>query len=265
MTPWQIAQQIRFLLSAATWPDAGGVVVFGRVVIVTTAFKALFANFRSPSLAIRPSSATTDPEETGLIVQQFELLLAVAVHGDPEGQSAVIGHGRTVGQTGSQGRGLLEVEEEIKRTIKRLGDSQGVRIVLASGSEGGGVVTDEDKPFAVTRSYNVDTHCTTDRYYHPPQNLVATAGGGSITLTWTLPPTRFDTRRMIVRRSSGSTAPATAVTGTDIPVASLAATVVDSPGAGTWSYAIFMAYDESGSGTDERYSEQETGTTRTAT
>lgn len=264
MDPWQAARQIRWILANATWPDAGGTTVFGSVVVVTSAFAGMFANFRSPSLAVRPGSCSEDPEDPGLLTQQIELLLCVAVHGDPVGQNAVIGGNRTAGQVRSEGRGLLEVEEEVRRQAKKLGDNDGLRIVAGETSDGPGLVTEEKMPFAVTRSYTIDVHCTSARYYHAPKNLVATGGAGIVTLSWTLPPTRFDTRRVVVRRATGATPPASATAGTDVPVATLATGVVDSVAAGTYSYAVFMAYDESGSSTDERFSEQETGTTRSS-
>ena len=257
MNPWQVARQMKFKLAAATWPT-GGSAVFSQVAVVSAAFDSLF-EYRTPWCAIKPSGSPVDAEEPDLVAEGFEVLIAVAIHGDAVGQNATIGANRTGGQSVSEGRGLLEVEEESKRVIRQMADADGVHMVLSSSSDAGGDVNEQKEPMAVRRTYNVTAHCTTQRYYHPPRCLVI-AGG---VLTWALPPTRFDTRRMVVRRASGATPPATATSGTDVPVAALATTVTDNPGAGTWSYAIFMAYDETGSGTDERFSEQEVGTTRT--
>ena len=46
MNPWQAARQIRWLLAAATWPDAGGQLVFSQVAVMGAAFRGLCAEFR---------------------------------------------------------------------------------------------------------------------------------------------------------------------------------------------------------------------------
>jgi hypothetical protein len=64
---------------------------------------------------------------------------------------------------------------------------------------------------------------------------------------------RFDRRQMVLRR--GATLPASATAGTGVTLSGdLATSVVDTPGAGTWYYALFAAYDEYGSASNERYS-----------
>ena len=80
------------------------------------------------------------------------------------------------------------------------------------------------------------------------------------TFSWTVPPDRYDFRRYKVLRVSGSTpttdpedAAATEVTVTGGSTRTTSS-VTDDPGAGTWSYSIFVVYDEFGSGTDERFS-----------
>lgn len=77
---------------------------------------------------------------------------------------------------------------------------------------------------------------------------------------WTIPPDRYDFRRYKVLRVAGSTATtdpndpaATEVTVTG-GTTRTTASVNDDPGSGTWSYSLFVAYDEYGSGTDERFS-----------
>jgi hypothetical protein len=266
VNPWQIAKQLRFKLAARTWSDVGGLTVFGSVVVTTGDIPAVLGNFRSPSCAIKIGSATADPEQQKLITQTFDVLIAVALHGDPVGQAALVGHGRTLGQTASQGRGILEVEKELKAVVFSMTDQDGVRMILSTTTDAGVVAADADKPFAVGRIYSLEAKCCTDEYYHPPKRLVATGGAGSVTLSWALPPTRFDTLRVVLRRAAGATAPTSATAGTGVTLSGpLATTVVDTVAAGAYSYAIFMAYDETGNGNAERYSEQEVGTTRTAT
>lgn len=90
----------------------------------------------------------------------------------------------------------------------------------------------------------------------PTATVAPTAG---VKLTWTPAPDRYDFRRYVCRRASGSTAPTSATGGTGVTITNetvrTTSYLTDNPGNGTWSYSLFVAYDETGSGSDERYSE----------
>ncbi len=81
--------------------------------------------------------------------------------------------------------------------------------------------------------------------------------GGTVNLSWALPATRFDTRRVMLRRESGAViGDFTPTTGTEVTLSGdLATSEADVPGAGTFTYALFFVYDEFGTSTDERFSE----------
>jgi hypothetical protein len=69
-------------------------------------------------------------------------------------------------------------------------------------------------------------------------------GGGSTVLTWNLPPARYDRNALILRRAAGTTPPASTTAGTGIAVGALVTTLLNTPGVGTFSYSLFMGYDE---------------------
>lgn len=79
-------------------------------------------------------------------------------------------------------------------------------------------------------------------YYAPATGFAAVdSGGGAAALSWTNPSGAV---AMVVRRASGATAPATVEDGTGVTLSgALAESVSDSPGAGTWSYAVFAGHD----------------------
>ena len=65
----------------------------------------------------------------------------------------------------------------------------------------------------MAKLYNMVIDCTDEPYYHPPIRLLAVdAGGGDVTLTWQDPPTRFDSRALIIRRAAGAVPPRAALT-----------------------------------------------------
>jgi hypothetical protein len=75
--------------------------------------------------------------------------------------------------------------------------------------------------------------------------LAQPLGGGQVRLTWALPPNRYDLRQVVLRRKAGATAPVDQNDGTGIALPSLLPTTfTDTPGAGTWTYALFAGYNE---------------------
>lgn len=272
MNPQQFARQMRYLLLSDTWADSPGEVVFGAPaansregggVVVTAgpseeAIKGM--GLRPPFCLIYVDDVEADPEEPGLLLQTFGVVLVAAVEGDPFGERVLMGGPKaSVGQ--SYGRGILEVEAKVRARIGKLTGADGARAVLAyTGSSS--VERVGSKAFAARR-YLVRAWCTSEPHYDAPVHLVATGGSGQVALTWTLPPARFDRLSVILRRASGSTAPTSATDGTGVTLSGATATsVTDTVAAGTYSYALFESYDETGSGSAERYSSQVLGSYR---
>lgn len=263
---------MRYLLLSDTWADTPTEVVFGQPaansregggVVVTAgpseeALKGM--GLRPPFCLIYVDDVEADGEEPGLILQTFGVVLVAAVEGDPFGERVLMGGPRlTVGQ--SYGRGILEVEAKVRAKIGKLTGADGTRAVLQyTGSAS--VERVGSKAFAARR-YNVKAWCTSEPHYDAPVHLVATGGSGQVSLSWTLPPARFDRLSVILRRATGATAPTSATTGTGVTLASATATsVTDTVAAGTYSYSVWESYDETGSGTAERYSSQVLGSYR---
>ena len=267
----QVLKQVRYLLRSRQWEGTGEIVFAEDSVHVTTAPEDhALASMISPIALIRPLEETSDPkhdEEPDYLVGTFALKLITVTPGDAAiGENALIGANRTAGASSSKGRGLLEIEEEVFAAIESLNGVDGVEIQCRAKGAAGATI-DAEMRYMAFRDYTFEAIVTADRFYHPPRNLAAVApGGGQVSLTWTLPPDRFDRRQMVLRRASGSTAPATPTAGTGVTLGSdLATSVTDTPGVGTWSYALFCGYTDTGAATNERYSDQVTGTTVTKT
>ncbi len=270
MNVWQIVRQLKYLLLQRQWEGSGSDVFQDNSVVITVApDEQALAVLIPPIALIRPLGAQSDPmhdEEPDLILQSMAVRLSVTVPGDPLGQSALIGGGRQ-SQTDSRGRGLLEVEEELYASIGSLNTINGVVIYSRAKSEAEAEL-DEDNRYSCIRSYLFDALATADRFYHPVMGFVATDNAASTfcDLNWTSAPMRFDSRGVRILRKSGSS-PATNPTD-------LSATIVadgsafpavagywrDRPGTGTYSYTIWVTYDEWDSSTTERYSAYMTST-----
>jgi len=244
MNVWQVARQLKDTLAARAWTDSPTQPVFGKVIVSAGVAERALGQLRFPFCQILPQDAEVDAQAIGLENQRYLIRIVARVAADPWGESIVIGGPRQAGQGGSGGRGLLELEEEVLAAAGEMIRTNGIRLRLQWRSS---VAVEEVEGLGVvgTKEIQVDAWTTTTRSYEAPSRLAGTIpGGGATVLTWTLPPARYDRNALILRRAAGSTAPATTTAGTGVAVGALVTTVADAPGVGTFSYSLFMGYDE---------------------
>lgn len=271
MNSYQAAKQLRHLIRAITWNDSAAKVFAPNAVLVSLgpANTEILRNLGIPAAMIVPGNGSSDPEgreEPGLIQTDFVLTLVNVHHGDATGEAVLIGANASDIDSGN-GRGLLEIEEQVISALEALTSKDGMTIqVYNFGATQGGPVEGADGAHAALRTYTLRALTTLTRSYDAATGFAAVdAGGGDADLTWSLPPSRFDYRRVIVRRAAGSTAPATATSGTGVtlggsPDGVAAVSVTDSPTAGTWSYSLWVAYDDFGRDADMSYKASGTAT-----
>lgn len=269
MNRWQQARQIRYLLLAARWPDgaAGRVFPSNSVVIVSGSDPAL-QDLRFPLAMIVSAGEEADPQTPELLRCRWRVIVMARAEGQTASQAATIGAQRTGGVGASEGRGVLEVGEETVKALSLLTGANGMRAALVSSSGAQSVETNNGMVAGV--EYEFDSWATVRRHYDEPLFLAGTGGSGQVALTWVNAPARWDQydangNRLapVIRYASGSTAPASATAGTGVTGISAGDTskTVTGLAPGTYSFAIFQPYTESGSATADRYSAQELSTT----
>lgn len=245
------------------------------ILITSAPTPEALAVHRVPIALIRALDGTVDPdtegEQSDLIRRNVSVTLIAAISGDAgTGENSIIGANRTGGATVSENRGLLELEEELFDAAQQLGEVDGISLILrAAGAPT--IERVENMGHVSYADYSFELRCTATRFYHPARELAATASGGGVAaVSWALPPDRYDRYQMVLRRAAGTTAPASATAGTGVTLGgNLVTSVNDSPGVGTFSYALFAAYDETyderqGSpATADRYSSAATVTVTT--
>lgn len=243
MNAWQIARQLKAVLKARTW-EGTGQVVFGAVHITNGYQEAAASNFRFPIALIGVGAGATDDQVSGVEKRTFKVLIATYIQGDMIGENSIVGANRQ-GTNRSEGRGILEVEEEVRAACRQMQDALGIRILLRSTATDI-PAADEKAGMTTWMGLDFEADCTDTRMYHPPQDLRATGGVGQVSLEWALPPSRYDLYRVRLRRAAGATPPATIADGSEVALASdLATSKVDSPLVpGTYSYTLFACYDE---------------------
>lgn len=249
MNIWQVCKQIRYALLARTWGGSGSVVFGSGSVVISQGVSDQIkkTGIRPPMAIISPQGGQVDPaygEEPSVIQRDIRITLLVVIPGDHVGQNSLIG-ANVPDTTKSEGRGVLEVEEELLAAVEYVGTDTGVVIEFKSSAAGVPTI-DPDLGYIVAADYLFTAWCTNARYYHPCENLVATGGSGQVVLTWDLPPDRYDRYRVVLRRATGATAPTSITGGTGVTLASDLATSVTDSGlaANDYSYALFATYDE---------------------
>ncbi len=206
------------------------------------------SSLRFPLAMIYPAEANSDPlhgQEPDLVQQNIAITLATVIPGTAVGEAPLLGK-NVVDNTRSEGRGLLELEEEVFNAIGRLGTDLGVAIQhTASGKSR--PEPDDNTNYIVYRDRLFAAWVTKDRFYHPVVNFTAlNTGPGESTLDWVNPPDRWDRFRVLARRTTGGTPPTSITDGTAVALVGNIPTppFLDFTGSGTFSYSMFVTYDE---------------------
>lgn len=262
MNQWQIAYQIHYQLTEATWTDGAQSKVFCGGYVSDRPVQRALGTIPTPFFRVNIGPTVPNAERPDLLEDaQFEVQIVTSVAGDRYGQHAIMGAHRS-GQGRSTGRGLMEVEEEMLSAIQMMTGADGVNIRNVAKSAQAAATVEDLGPVA-TRSYAFSALCTTFRHYHAPYNLALS----STTLSWSLPPDRFDRYRIIIRESATSTPPSSPTAGTAVTLSSNLATSVDVGSGSGRSWSAWCEYDEVTGKRDgapdgfERYSSAETGST----
>lgn len=258
MNDLQIARQIQTILRAITWSDAG--LVFAREsVLVTMGIREdAVREVVMPCALIRPGGFRADAEQPGVGTYEVVVSIAQVNSQDQFGETALVGANRG---GGSDGRGILEVKELVLAALLQIGPASGFRIVLRS-SGNAQAASIPGIGYCLEMELRFEVAGTTARTYQAPSGFARTGSGSTAVLAWNA-PTRWDHRRFILRRASGSTPPATSSSGTGVtltgtPDGAGITGVTDSPGAGTYSYALFAVYDDTDADTDGQVSAAQT-------
>ena len=244
MNDWQQIRQLRYLIEKAVWPGANGKPVVSRCLMTAgwdagdEAVEEILAELDPPYAVLNVGASTSDPQEPRLSVQTYEMTLVVAVEGDKLGQFALVGGGRQQGQEGSDGRGLLEVQEPVLEACSRLTGADGMNVICAGESAvlAGWV---QNLGHVNQRGFRLQAVKSQRRYYHPPQNLRKVGDD----VVWTLPPDRWDRLRVILVRKSGAAPPTDVNDGTRMTLSGDLAESFTDTSTGV-AYSIFAAYDE---------------------
>lgn len=255
MNEFQNCQQIKYLLASRNWTDqtdqTNPVFPSGSVVITSEQnIEIAMVTLRPPMALIVPAGSVADSahggQEPALQHVTTKIRIAQIVPGDALSQGILIGRNRDL--TRSENRGLLEIKREVFQAISKLNDADGVHLLFKNSGDAGHQPFNDRGDWIGWIDYTFELICGTEPVYFAATNFLGSgASGNQVSLTWRLPPDRFDRFKMVLRRAAGSTPPSSPTGGTGVALSgNLAESVTDTTtGSGQWSYALFAAYDES--------------------
>jgi len=168
MNASQMAQQIKHELELATWPEAGGSVVFGTrgVLIVTDLPGEKELPQVTPFALVVMAGGTNDPDDPNLIEQTITVLAVSDVAGDPDGEGALLGGAQSVlGK--SANRGVFELSGRVRAAVTNLTGADGAKLLLQGTSTGATAPLGAGRHRAVDESSFLGWVTAAPSYPHP--------------------------------------------------------------------------------------------------
>jgi len=246
MNQRQVLLQLKKLLQARKIQNNAALnLAFSEVVISDASAIELLSSsdIQMPFAKLTAGNVSWDGKVAGFSRDMgYEVTVVLEVEGDEKGEFVLIGGALPAGVIGSMGRGILELGEEVRETLKLLDPRFGVSLQLITDGQLQSAPIEETRWLA-ERTYTFKGRGTSEAFYYGSRRFKH-AGAG--VFTWELPPSQFGFVGMILRRAVGSVAPATISDGTGVVIANplTDVTVTDTPGAGTFSYSLFGGYNE---------------------
>jgi hypothetical protein len=219
--------------------------VFARVAVCANEAEFGIIDSAFPLALVIPEAEEDPAEHSDDLVDEarFTVLIFAANANDQAGGAALVGANRLGVGTSSVGRGVMDLEPMVQAALLSTSAALGGRPRVKSkkaptSSKARGVMAGRQLDVLVTRLPASPT-------FDSVRQLAGAGGAGhTVNLSWALPADRWDLVGVVVRRgTSGGSPPASPTAGTGVPVSGLPTSVVDAPGAGTWPYSVWLAYD----------------------
>lgn len=248
----QADRQIAYLLTLAKWADTPGTNQVLESVVsavdLQDSLEPFLLDRTLPFAVVVPGPMTCDRQRPDRSLEARWVVKIVAQNvTDRFGQAAIVGANRSSMGAGA-GKGADEIVEEVLRLFSPLTDSAYALQGYVELAQPVRPLRSSDNSIVVAELQFVALDVRSTRYYHTGRQFLATPGAGGskqVTLTWALPPNRFDRVGGYLIRKAGASAPTTILDGTDLGIAALATSYVDTtPTADVYSYTYFVGYDE---------------------
>ena len=173
MNPWQMAQQLKHVLQAASWPSGSEGLLFsaagGSVVVFTGAPTEEQIPPQFPWCLIEIGESESDDDHPDILTQTYRLIVAAEVAGDRMGEQAVIG-GPATDLGRSAGRGVQELIGETRRAVQSLTGLDGAKVLVSATSSGPTTALGRGKHLAMAE-VTLSAVCCAQPHYAAPQRI----------------------------------------------------------------------------------------------
>lgn len=239
MNSRQMAQQIKHVLKAATWPETPNELVFGdRMTFVLAGppeEEELPGGF--PFVLINIGGGTADPDDPNLVEQTFDVLTVTDVAGGRMGEYALIGGAKSSLGT-SANRGVLELDDRVRAALKDLRGVDGAALLLQNTAPGSPTKIGQGRHLAVGSSTFTGWITAAPSYTHPTR---LAKSGSDWTWTGGQCSARFDFLQYRLGYVAGST-PAETPGDLDEVVYTGTAPLVTVAPVASKTYSVFADY-----------------------
>lgn len=245
MDMWQVIRQLRWKLKNLSWTDSPQDTIFSQVVISDVPAQQLIGLVRHPFVVIHTPNTTSEAENPLKAGINFDLEIYTENNNDRWGEAVILGAVTDVTSGSSVGRGIMQLDRVVKALLSSLGKEDGVRYWNSLKSSRGSGVIQQDVAKTI-RVISFSGGIWEAESYTDATGLTLTQSVNDVVVTWDDPPQRFDTLNLVVRRKAGSN-PTGPTDGSAVGTPAYGdETITDTaPGAGTWYYGVFVAYDSS--------------------
>jgi len=239
MNARQMAQQIRYVLSTAVWPESPSALVFGdRLAFVMAGLPdedELPGAF--PFVLVNIGGGTSDPDDPNLMEQNFDVLTVADVSGGRMGEQALVGGAKSSLGT-SANRGVLELNDQVRTALKDLSGVDGANLKLYATAVGAPTRLGRGRHLAIGESSFTGWVTAAPSYTAPVRLAYA---GGDWTWTGGQCSGRFDFLQYRLGYIAGST-PAATPGALDTVVYTGASPSVTAAQAAGKTYSVFADY-----------------------
>lgn len=168
MNSRQMAQQIKHVLAAATWPESPNDLVFGERLTYVLAGLPTEDDLPGafPFVLVNIGGGTADPDDPNLVEQTFTVLTVADVSGGRMGEQALVGGAKSSLGT-SANRGVLELNDRVRDALKNLRGVDGGALLLQNTSAGSPVGLGRGRHLAIGESSFAGWITAAPSYTHP--------------------------------------------------------------------------------------------------
>ena len=257
MNKRQALEQCRWLVGTTFWSEGSALSVLpaGTALIPSKSSQiaaaqfdlAMLAKIRFPAAIVTDGGFQNDPDYGELGDYTIACQVMQEHWGDEWGEATLLGAQRTTTAGTSAHRGVLEIVPPLRAALSRRGREAGLAMRCGVERESADVLGTTASGATLLGQTITMTMPICDSEvgeYPSPKVLAGSLAGGTVTLTWTAPPARFDNPNRYARVIRKATSAPTSISDGTVLSSTATSGYTNAPGSGTFYYGVSSIWDE---------------------